>query len=221
MKKLVLALCLTVVMAVPAFADNSGFYAGLKFIDAIQSTGATSKSGAANLFEIDSFTQNTIGGGIFVGYDLYPQSDIPIRAEVEYALRTNASQEWDMRGVPGASLQMDYNVQTLFLNVYWDFHNDSAFTPYIGAGAGMALVRTDFEIKAGALSDSGFETQSSFAWNVGLGCSYAFNDMLSLDLAYRFVSLGNIEAEKSWGSYGKVGMSPYANEFSLGVRFTF
>lgn len=61
-----------------------------------------------------------------------------------------------------------------------------------------------------------------FAWNAGAGCSYAFNENFSADLAYRFVGLSYSETEKNLlGSKEKIGMAPYANEFSLGLRYTF
>lgn len=35
------------------------------------------------------------------------------------------------------------NIQTLMLNAYWEFHNSTKFTPYIGAGIGLAFLQTD------------------------------------------------------------------------------
>ena len=55
---------------------------------------------------------------------------------------------------------------------------------------------------------------TSFAWNAGLGVSYAITDMISMDLAYRFVSFGNVENDV-------LSSNPYANEFSLGMRVAF
>lgn len=64
--------------------------------------------------------------------------------------------------------------------------------------------------------------QTVFTWNAGAGVAYAITDNLSADLAYRFVGLGYHEREKTvFGREYKIGMAPYANEFSLGVRYTF
>ncbi|MEG6502274.1 MULTISPECIES: outer membrane protein [unclassified Desulfovibrio] len=221
-KRIFLAVALTVALAVPAFAQNSGFYLGLKFIDSIQSTGNVSTSKGANLFDTGEYSQNTVGGGAFVGYDFYPANDIPLRTEIEYAIRTNSETDWDGKHGLDATLKGRWNLQTLFLNLYWDFHNDTAFTPYIGGGLGMGFIESRYKVEGLGYSGSSTDYNTVFAWNAGAGVSYAFTDTISADLAYRFVGLSYYEHEKSFGGQkAKVGMAPYANEFSLGVRFTF
>lgn len=247
LKRMLLVAGLMVALASPALAETNGVYVGLKFLDSIQSTGSVSKSsGISSLFDVDNYTQNTVGGGIYVGYDFYPQNQVPVRTEIEYAIRTNSTTTWDLNDTAkvaadsiaksggadtaDASLKGEWNLQTLFLNAYWDFHNDTAFTPYIGGGIGLGFLRTKYELEVAAsahgqtasISDSFSETHTVFAWNAGAGCSYAFNENFSADLAYRFVGLSYSETEKTLlGSKGKIGMAPYANEFSLGLRYTF
>jgi opacity protein-like surface antigen len=126
------------------------------------------------------------------------------------------------------------NFQTLFFNAYWDFHNSTAFTPYIGAGVGLGFINNHYKFgfsgdpllpvpeKVSSDSVSMNNMNTVFAWNVGAGCSYAFNENFSADLAYRFVGLGYNETSKTfYGQKVKIGTSPYANEFSLGLRYTF
>ncbi|SCM70627.1 outer membrane beta-barrel protein [Desulfovibrio sp. 86] len=227
LKRLFLAVVLTLALSFSAFAADNGFYLGLKFIDSIQSTGDVSKGGGTKFFDVDNYTQNTIGGGVFAGYDFYPMHQIPVRAEIEYAIRTNSETDWDSKVIGAlpagaASLKGQWNLQTLFLNAYWDFHNDTAFTPYIGGGIGMGFIQSKYEVNAPGLSDSYNETNTVFAWNAGAGVAYAITDNLSADLAYRFVGLDYHENDKTVdGQKFKVGMAPYANEFSLGIRYTF
>ena len=122
----------------------------------------------------------------------------------------------------GLDLKGQWGLQTLFLNAYWDFHNDSAFTPYIGAGLGMGFISNRYEVEFGNESESVNELNTVFAWNAGAGVAYAITDNLSADLAYRFVGLGYNETEKTIdGEKCKFGTSPYANQFSLGNRYTF
>ncbi|MDR1777890.1 MAG: outer membrane beta-barrel protein [Desulfovibrio sp.] len=238
-KRFLLALALVVALCAPASAEVKGVYGGLKFIDSIFSTGSMSRSGYV-ASETSSYSQNTIGGGIFVGYDFFPQNQVPVRAEIEYAIRTNANTSWDKSYVAlghtlKGELEGQWNLQTLFLNAYWDFHNSTAFTPYIGAGIGMGFINSRYNLSASLdgynfYDHSTTNTQTVFAWNVGVGCSYAFTENLSADLAYRFVGLGYTETEKTVGitdgtnsisEKQKIGFAPYANEFSLGLRFTF
>ncbi len=64
---------------------------GLKCIDSIQSTGQISKnSNLSPIFDISDSTQNTVGG-VFIGHDFSPVRQIPVRAEIEYAIRSNAA----------------------------------------------------------------------------------------------------------------------------------
>lgn len=38
----------------------------------------------------------------------------------------------------------DMQSHNFFANVYWDFHNDSMFVPYVGAGVGVALAEIEY-----------------------------------------------------------------------------
>ena len=95
-KRAVLALVLSLALAAPAAAETTGVYAGLKFIDSIQSTGPFSLSGDVKGIGIGQYSQNSVGGGVFVGYDFYPQFQVPMRAELEYAIRSKevGSKNW-------------------------------------------------------------------------------------------------------------------------------
>ena len=216
---------LIIVWHIPAMAGDSGVYAGIKIIDSIQSTGKISTSGVSGHFDCGSKTQNTIGGGIFLGYDFYKQGGTPIRAEVEYAMRSTVDNEYDGKTAlsRGMTLKSQYNLHTIFANLYYDFHNDTDFTPYVGGGLGLAIINTKIEASANNRgSDSYNETLNTFAYNLGLGCSYDFTDVITADLAYRFVGTSYHETDKSIGGQKvSLGSSNYANEISLGLRFNF
>ncbi|MCR5815057.1 MAG: outer membrane beta-barrel protein [Desulfovibrio sp.] len=231
MKKLLLAALLTVALAVPAFAGDSGVYAGIKVMDSYQSTGDISTSGRAGAFDTKSYSQNTFGGGIFLGYDFFKQHNTPIRAEVEFAMRSSVNTDYDLKrrfpGVSGANLKSEYNMHTIMANAYYDFHNDSPFTPYVGGGLGLAIINSKYEAEVfnnsgSSISDSYNTSNTALAYNLGVGCSYDFTDALTADFAYRFVGTSFHETDKSLGGTKfKVGMANYANEFSMGLRFNF
>ena len=224
MKKLLLALMLIFVWHIPAIAGDSGVYAGIKIMDSIQSTGKISTSGEAKHFDCGSNTQNSIGGGIFLGYDFYKQGGTPIRAEIEYAMRGTVDNEYDGKSGNARSmtLKSQYNMHTIFANLYYDFHNDTDFTPYVGGGLGLAIIDYKIEASGNGGSDSYNETLNTFAYNLGLGCSYDFTDVITADLAYRFVGTNYHETDKSLrGQKISLGSSNYANEISLGLRFNF
>lgn len=230
-KRFLLSLALTLVFALPANAEVSGIYGGLKFIDSIQSVWGPDVSGVSNFY-----SQNTVGGGVFLGYDFYPKNNVPLRTEIEYAIRTNTTRSESLSGSLGggytakADLKGTWGVQTLLANMYLDFHNDTAFTPYIGAGVGMGFITTkysvDGKVNSATQSWSGSVSKNQLntvlAWNVGAGCSYAFSENVSADLGYRYLGLGgNSVSYNVAGFKGDLNSVHNAHEFSLGLRMTF
>ncbi len=215
--------CLALIlMFTPAKANDSktGIYAGVKLIDSIQS---------AWLAEL-SHTQNTIGGGIFVGYDLYPRLQMPLRVEIEYALRSNLHYDDTFNasgGFVNSSIDASYvfNAQTLLANLYFDFHNSTAFTPYVGAGLGFGFTTETIELDANGNFDgvsyngSGSATSynTNFAWQVGAGVAYSFNELMAADLGYRYMSFGvsDIDFLTNADTFAS------AHEISLGLRLNF
>ena len=223
MKRIIAALALVLTLALPglAAAEGTGMYLAPKFLMSIQDTGRVERSSALAGSEVDDYSQFTLGGALALGYDFWPQQMLPLRAEIEFAMRGNSEKTWS--GNWGGDVKGTWNNSTLFANLFWDFHNDSAFTPYIGAGLGLAFNYTGFDIHdcyGNKLSmDDRF---TNFAWNVGAGASYSFNENFAIDASYRFVGLGYNEVSASAGGHKyEIGSDPYNNEFMLGLRFSF
>ena len=83
----------------------------------------------------------------------------------------------------------------------------------------MGFINSNYDIHGrNGESMSASSMNTVFAWNVGAGCSYAFTDNVSADLAYRYVGLG-----KNKTSYNddSITTNPAMNEVSLGLRLTF
>lgn len=85
-------------------------------------------------------------GGIAAGYDFYPQFSIPVRTELEFYARGKADSKYNVDkdswsgGYWRDDLKNEVSVNTLMLNAYYDFRNDSAFTPWVSAGIGYARI---------------------------------------------------------------------------------
>lgn len=173
MKRILAALALIAVMALPgmAKADVNGFYIAPKFLMSIQDTGVISRPYSDMTDE--SYSQFTLGGALALGYDFWPQQMIPLRAELEFALRGNSEKSWDSRfDGYGASTKGLWNNSTLLLNLYYDIQTDTPFVPYIGAGVGLAFNYTEYTIKSNApgfYNTSASDNFTNFAWNVGAG----------------------------------------------------
>lgn len=247
MKKIITSLivffCIGVI-TLPVQASENGVYISAKLMDSIQGTGQSSVDlppiATTYGFSVDAKNSvgNTFAGSIAMGYDFYTVHNFPLRVELEYTLRGQISDDWSINSatIPvvgdNASLESKWSADTLFANVYYDFYNSTKFTPYVGAGLGLAFQRVEYSPKIAGLSTdivSLDEAKTTFAWNIGAGCAYAVTDNVSVDFAYRFVSFGEMKSEGSV-NLQSVGMgthdysakiNPYAHELSLGLRYTF
>ena len=174
---------------------------------------------------VGSKTDSTFGGSIAIGYDFSKQQGIPLRAELEYAIFSNAKVQKSFAGTNGdggigtpgtweynEKYKQTYGIQTLFLNAYYDFKTDTIATPYIGAGLGMGFIKTKGEFNGtwefddflgiSALDgewdvslNAGSKTVTNFAWNIGAGVGFDLAENWTLDAGYRFVSLGSVKTK--------------------------
>jgi len=221
MKKLILAVvCGSMLYLAPAqagAADFSGLYVTPKFVYSHTSTDfkADTPLGSAE----KDYSDNLFGGAIAIGYDFNPRFEVPVRLEFEYSILSAFKDSEEIS--PAITLTGEFDTQVFFINTYYDFHTASKFTPYIGAGIGMSSIRTNvYADGAGVSGELGSNTETNFAWNIGAGISYAFTDTMSVDLAYRYVQLGDGETKTIAQSFVKAD-SIDAHQLMLGFRYTF
>ena len=88
-------------------------------------------------------------------------------------IRTDITGDWSGKYdiAPGAKI----NTTTVMGNVYYDWANDTAFTPYIGVGAGY-----------GWINGSGVADDAGLALGATAGVSVDMTSNLALDVGYRF-----------------------------------
>lgn len=219
MKRIIAIVALVLTLALPgmAAAQGSGMYLAPKFLMSIQDTGNMKRSQGG--YGIDDYSQFTLGGALAAGYDFWPQQMLPLRVELEFAMRGNSEKSWS--GANG-DVKGTWNNSTLFANLFWDFHNDSSLTPYVGAGLGMAFNYSGYDINMKGTRYSMDDHNVNFAWNVGAGVAYQFNESLAMDASYRFVGLGYNEVKSTMNNTEyKISNTPYNNEFMVGLRFSF
>ncbi len=225
MKRFIVAMALALSLALPglAAAEGTGMYLAPKFLMSMQNTGQMERSSGLAGSGVDNYSQFTLGGALALGYDFWPQQMLPIRAEIEFALRGNSEKSWSDGGTNLRDAKGVWNNSTLFANLFWDFRNDSAFTPYVGGGLGLAFNYTGYTLKGN--DGSKFEADdrfTNFAWNLGAGVAYNINENFTVDASYRFVGLGYNEVSANVGGVKyEIGNRPYNNEFMLGLRYGF
>lgn len=164
---------------------------------------------------------------IFGGSFAYGVKHGAIRSEIELKMQENV----DNSAVLFESLMnASFKNKSIFLNAYYDFHNSSKFTPYIGAGIGYTRMETSFGIVNEDMASLYKKKKNNLSWNAGFGVSYAVSDTSSVDLGYRYIRFGTnkinylyLDSDPDCPAYeiGILKAKSTANEIYLGYRFAF
>lgn len=178
-------------------------------------------------------SRQTAGFALAAGHDFWSGQKWPLRAELELALRGDSHysrQASYQAGRQSEIFKSRCNVTTLLTSFYYDYHNETNFVPYIGAGVGLAFVYGGFDYQAKVAGEefraSGSQTFINFVWTVGSGISWQISDQIAIDLGYRYLDPGKIEFS-GIGKFGPAKVSYQAedlshiHEISLGLRFCF
>lgn len=125
-------------------------------------------------------------------------------------------------------LHTEVTSYTLMLNAYKDLGNYGGFTPYIGAGVGMAYNKVDdvyFTGNPALVNSIHGDNDLSFAWSLMAGVGYQISDRAVLDLGYRYADLGSAQSERvdTAGFVNpRVDIDDLtAHEFKVGLRYYF
>ena len=139
-----------------------------------------------------------------------------IRAEVEWNHYKDAK-----RTIYGEGQKYRTRLQNnaLLVNAYYDLNTCTPWTPYIGAGMGVALLK--FSYKDMNYGRKYSEKAHNFAWQVGAGVTYDLTKNIALDGGYRYINAGAAVAQKGFDGNGKLKFDTAAHEIYLGARYTF
>lgn len=153
-----------------------------------------------------------LGGGVGYKWEWF-RTDLT----VDYGTKINYTS--------GSSVQHnDFSVKldnaTGLLNVYGDLGTWWGFTPYIGAGVGVAWMQTaDFRLRSAAVIDDGPNDQWNFAWGYMAGVSYRFAGNYIIDVGYRHVNLGDAPTRRDSESNRLIFKSLESDEIRVGFRY--
>lgn len=186
--------------------------------------GSFSTNVGGNLGNVDAGSSAIIGAGL--GYRFSPniRADVTLGYRPGYQVKDNVS----VSGVPVKG-SGDVDSFDAMANVYYDIGTYGVFTPYVGAGLGLAsntTGTTEGTIAGIPVTVSG-NTQTSFAWQLGLGTAVDLSSGWALDVGYRYFNAGNFKTGTTvtgpGGSATIAGLSGtlHANELQVGLRYSF
>ncbi|MBN9090803.1 MAG: P44/Msp2 family outer membrane protein [Reyranella sp.] len=189
MKSVLIATVALAAVPLAARAQNlDGFYVGARGGASWLLDSAANVNGVASVVGFGTgqlsgtnnarFDTGWAAGG-FVGYDF-----VGPRVELEALYRDNkgtANGAFPISGVGTLRVNSVTEVQqtSVMANLYYDFFAHDAFTPYVGAGAGLAFIDT----RLGPLTRS---SDIEFAYQAIVGAGYKVTPNLRLNLDGRY-----------------------------------
>ena len=154
----------------------------------------------------DSDIENTVltlesDSGLAFGVAIGQGFSGNLRLEAELAYQKNDLDKASVSGLGSAVIDGDTSNTALLLNGYYDFKNESAFTPFISAGIGMAKVEVSNIVLPGVGLATSSDDDTVFAYQIGAGLGYAINEKVSLDVKYRYFATSDPEFELTSAEY--------------------
>lgn len=162
-------------------------------------------------FEKTKFHKNVWGAHFAAGVKAKA-----VRTEVEWNHHQDAKKKLVQ---DGERLRLQNN--SLMLNAYYDINTCTKWTPYVGAGVGVAMLK----FTAKDMNDGGKASDRTYnvAWQVGAGVAYDLTSNVALDAGYRYIDGGAAVADKikNQGYRSKDKIDTAAHEIYFGARYTF
>ena len=258
--KLLTACAATALLFAAQGAQAEGFYAsfkgGMNLTHDASNTPSPDLSGIVPPgttvdIDINTTVDRKLGGAVLgaVGYGF--SNGIRIEAEVGYrinGLDTMTIDSVDIAITPpgvggsipigiGTQLNGNTDVLSFMANVAYDFTTDMGIRPYVGVGAGVALLFTDASLTVPIIGDISLidDTAVAFAYQAMAGVDYPISESWTVGLEYRFFGTLSPDFEDTFES-SDIGPLPpglfpgvpledeshyFAHSVLLGVTYNF
>ncbi len=140
----------------------------------------------------------TVGGAL--GYRL----SHALRIEGEISWRRNALDQLKGRRVAVEFDKGNLAALNFLANLFYDFDNASALTPYVGAGVGLSRITLNDPRIGNVLFEE--EEDVVFASQIGVGANFELTERVGLTLGYRFFQTSDPEFEGTAIEYQSHGL---------------
>lgn len=250
-KKLVVGIAMA--LAIPSLAQAEGYYVSGQIGFSAQSTDNTATGN--NLAVDDSFPASfdagdgTVGG-IGIGYVF--NDNLRLEGRISYREGSFDQNKSGLAGTKADRSDLNYGLigeiesTTYTVEAFYDFPNNSVFTPYIKAGVGVSDNSYSAKLGGSGITDGGdasfdaldrtadgFYTgyadgdSTEFSWNLGFGGNIEVSDAVSVYAEYQYIVFGDVESGQDAINFGTPTNDGFAidgadaNEFTVGIRVQF
>lgn len=133
------------------------------------------------------------------------------RYEVELSRRTNDANQYKWPGGATDLIGGDFTTTTLMANGYYTFETNTPVKPFVTGGIGAAQVEAN-NVTDGI--DTLDDSDTGFAYQVGIGVDYELSETVNLDAKYRYLRVNDIGLS---GMNGDIE----SHEIMAGIRVNF
>jgi opacity protein-like surface antigen len=189
-----LTFAMLLVATPPVYAQDSlgEAYVGVRAIGSIAAMDDIDTTGFTGSQSIENDTDEVGGVGIIAGFRW---ADIPLRTEVEASYRFRFDLDARDNGPPAVTYESNVETINVLFNALLEWRNDSDFTPFIGGTIGWARNSSDTtRIDVPSQARTSEKTDSdNLAWGGMAGVDWHFAESWSVELAYRYIDLGEVD----------------------------
>ena len=232
-KKLALGIAIT--LTIPSLAFAEGFYVSAQ-LGASQQASDSEPIGN-NIAADEDFTgefdagDSTVGG-IGIGYIFSEQ--FRIEGRITYRNSDFNDRKFGTGAREGEEYILNGDIESTAFTIegFYDFPNNSSFTPYIKAGLGVS--DNNYSARLGGAGVAAFDpfdgvtdgyyddyedgNSTEFSWNVGVGGNFEFSERTSIYGEYQYASFGDVSTGQDSFTDGFKIDDISAHEFMVGIR---
>jgi opacity protein-like surface antigen len=165
-------------------------------------------------YTVKSKTGYILGGAIGVKWNDMIRSEIEL-SHSSWTAKSYASSA----GGPFNRASGNISATYLLGNVWLDWNNDSAMTPYVGGGLGVAWADADTSFFGNTYGYGPGE--AGLAFQLGAGVKYDVTESIAIDVGYRFKGVKGIDFDDNDGSGVYEDADLNSHNVQVGLTFSF
>ncbi|WP_179378959.1 outer membrane protein [Jannaschia marina] len=224
-RQILLAACAAFALATPAVAEDSyfAFFGGLSSLDNPTFSGDVTPPGGPQTVDTDFDSGFGLGVAYGRGFGALGAA-ARLRGEIEFSFADSNVDSIAFSGNgPAAEINVGGDLRTsrLFGNLLVDFETGGAFTPYLGAGLGIAHTESDLVYGPGVRID---DSHTGLAAQLIAGASYRIDERWSLTGDVRYIRDFDVELDRlapTGALTGVVEEDIDSHAVNIGLRYRF